>query len=149
MLHSPVFRYSKITLAVFTITALGYVFTPHAFTRIVWSFFGENYKVLEFSDALGHYKAGVFITLLLVMSILVIISLVTMFITVFAYEHVKQDVPNVKYYRPPAMLNRKEVADYLTLSSKYEITDIQRTSDYRAVKQYLSYGVKNNGITLL
>lgn len=149
MLYSPVFRYSKITLAVFTITALGYVFTPKAFTRIVWSYFGENYEILEFSSGLGHYKAGVFVSLFLAMALLVVISFVTMLKTVFAYEHVKHDVANVKYYKAPAMLNRKEVASYLTLSSKYEALSSENSVDYRAVNQHFSHGVKDSGITLL
>lgn len=149
MLHSPVFRYSKITLAVFTITLLGYVFTPKLFTNMVWSYFGENYEVLEFSSGLGHYKAGVFVTLFLVMALLITISFATMLRTVFAYKSVKQDVANVKYYNPPAMLNRKEVANYLTLSSKYEVKGSEGVSDYRAANQYLSHGVKGSGITFL
>ena len=149
MIYSPVFRYSKITLAVFTVTLLGYVFTPKAFTHIVWRYFGESYQALEFSGALGHYNVGVFVTLFIGMATLILISFFTMLKTVFAYKHVPNDVAIVKYYQPPAMLNRKEVADYLTLSSKYDISDAQHPSDYSAVKKSLSHGVKGRGITFL
>lgn len=144
MFNSLNFRLKKVVTIVALLTASIYILTPESWSDVIWRFFGGSYELVQFdNNPLAHYNLAVFVSAFIALFTLISLSFLGMLRSTFAYQTTPVDVDIVKYYKPPAMLNREQVSNYVSLSEKYEVKRGDVASGaYDKFRRMLTHGMR-------